>query len=295
MRSEIDYSETKRIAGKESEVKIASIQMEPRFGDKKENLNRILNMINEAADNGANVIVLPELCNTGYMFNSLEEAISLSEEIPAGPTSQTWIKVAKERNIFLAAGIAEIDGNDLYNSAVLIGPDGYIGTHRKICLWDEERLFFEWGNLGNQVFSTRIGRISVLICYDMWFPENWRNCALGGADLVLVPANLVYYPNLPYGVGNMGVFLAMGAAHCNNYFVAVSDRVGTERGCKFPGNSLITNKSGRPIAGPAGMEEEVIIYADVNLSDARRKQWTRFSNPILDRRVDMWGSYIGDK
>ena len=172
MSNEIDYSETKRIPGKESEVKIASIQMEPIFGDKKGNLDKTLRMINEAADNGANVMVLPELCNTGYMFNSRAEAFSLAEEIPGGPATQAWIEAAKERGIYLAAGIAELDGDNLYNSAVLIGPDGYIGTHRKNCLWDEERMFFEWGDRGNQVFNTRIGRISLLVCFDMFFPEN---------------------------------------------------------------------------------------------------------------------------
>ena len=295
MDNVLNYSETKRISGKESEVRIASIQMEPEFGNKQANLEKTLRMIHEAADNGAQIIVLPELCNTGYMFNSRAEAFSLAEEIPSGTTVQAWIKVAQERNLYIAAGITELDGNDLYNSAAFVGPAGYIGTHRKVCLWDEEKMFFEPGNLGNQVFHTPLGRISIMICYDMWYPEEWRNCALGGADLVLVPTAWIYYPDLPYGVGNLGVFLGIGAALCNNFFVAVSDRVGTERGCKFPGNSLIIDQGGKPIAGPIGIEEEAVIYADVNLSDARRKQWTPFANPIRDRRIDLWGTYIGDK
>lgn len=294
-RSIINYEEKERIPGRESVVKIASIQMEPAFGDKKANLDKTLRMINEAADNGAQIIVLPELCNTGYMFNSRAEAFSLAEEVPAGPTSQVWMKVAQERGLYIAAGITEREGNDLYNSAVFVGPEGYIGTHRKVCLWDEEKIFFEPGNLGNQVFHTPLGRISLLICYDMWYPEQWRNCALGGADIVLVSTAWIYYPNLPYGVGNLGVFLAITASLCNNIFVAVSDRVGTERGCKFPGNSLIVDQSGKPVAGPIGLEEEAVIYAEVNLSDARRKQWTHFANPIKDRRIDLWGTYIGDK
>lgn len=292
---EINYSETKRIPGRESEVCIASIQMAPEYGNVNSNLEKTLKLINEAADNGAQIIVLPELCNTGYMFNSRAEAFSLAEEIPSGTCSQAWMKVAKERNLYIAAGITEREGNDLYNSAIFVGPDGYIGTHRKVCLWDEERMFFESGNNGNQVFHTPLGRISLMICYDMWYPEQWRNCALQGADIVLVPTAWIYYPDLPYGVGNLGVFLGMGAALCNNFFVVVADRVGTERGCKFPGNSLIIDQGGKPIVGPAGLEEETILYANINLSDARRKQWTAFANPIRDRRVDLWGTYIGDK
>ena len=294
MATTINYAEKERIRGKESVVKVASIQMEPEFGNKQANLEKTLKMINEAADNGANIIVLPELCNTGYMFNTRAEAFSLAEPVPAGPTTQAWMKVAQERGLYIAAGITERDGNDLYNAAVLVGPEGYIGTHRKVCLWDEEKLFFEPGNLGNQVFHTPIGRISLLVCYDMWYPEQWRNCALGGADIVLVSTAWIYYPDLPYGVGNLGVFLGMSAGLCNNFFVAVSDRVGTERGCKFPGNSLIIDQGGKPIVGPIGMEEEAIIYADVNLGDARRNQWTEFANPIRDRRIDLWGSYLGD-
>ncbi|EHF00065.1 hypothetical protein HMPREF9469_00979 [ [[Clostridium] citroniae WAL-17108] len=294
MSQEINYAETKRIKGKESEVKVASIQMEPVFGNKKINLEKTLRLINEAADHGAQIIVLPELCNTGYMFNSRAEAFLLAEEVPAGETSQAWIDVARKRKLYIAAGIAEREGNDLYNSSVFVGPEGYIGTHRKVCLWDEEKMFFEPGNLGNQVFHTPYGRISLLICYDMWYPEQWRNCALGGADIVLVSTAWIYYPDLPYGVGNLGVFLGISAALCNNYFVAVADRVGTERGCRFPGNSLIIDQGGKPIAGPVGMEEETVIYADINMSDARRNQWTEFANPIRDRRIDLWGSYIGD-
>ena len=228
------------------------------------------------------------------MFNSRAEAFLLAEEVPAGETSQAWIDVARKRKLYIAAGIAEREGNDLYNSSVFVGPEGYIGTHRKVCLWDEEKMFFEPGNLGNQVFHTPYGRISLLICYDMWYPEQWRNCALGGADIVLVSTAWIYYPDLPYGVGNLGVFLGISAALCNNYFVAVADRVGTERGCRFPGNSLIIDQGGKPIAGPVGMEEETVIYADINMSDARRNQWTEFANPIRDRRIDLWGSYIGD-
>jgi predicted amidohydrolase len=249
-------------------------------------------MINEAADKGANLIVLPELCNTGYVFNTRAEAYSLAEPVPDGPTTEAWMKVAKERDLYIVAGITESEGIDLYNSAVVVGPDGWIGTHRKVTLWNEEAIFFEPGNKGNQVFHTKIGRISAMICYDMWFPEQWRNCALGGADIVCCPTNWVTFDGLPNDVKNFGVYLAEAAAHSNNIFVAAADRIGTERGCPFPGRSLIIDRNGCPLVGPIGDEED-IIYAEINLSDARRLNYNEFNKVLDDRRIDLWGTYLG--
>lgn len=286
-------TEKKRVLGKESPVKVAAIQFEPIFGQVKDNVAKTLKLINEAADNGANVMVLPELCNTGYVFNSKEEAYSLAEAVPDGETTQAWMKVAKERHLYIAAGITEQDGIDLFNSAVLVGPNGYIGTHRKVTLWNEEKLFFEPGNRGNQVFHTEIGRLAMMICYDMWFPEQWRNCAVAGADLVLVPTNWVTFAGLPNDEKNFGIYLGMAAAHVNGFFVACADRVGTERGCPFPGRSLIIANNGVPIVGPIGDKPET-IYADINLMDARKLNYNDYNNPIRDRRVDLWGNMLGD-
>jgi len=287
------YNEKNRILGKESPVKVACLQFEPIFGHVEDNVSKSLELINEAADNGAQVLVLPELCNTGYVFNSRKEAYSLAEYVPNGPSTEAWMKVAKERGLYIAAGLTEREGIDLFNSSVLVGPDGYIGTHRKLTLWNEEKLFFEPGNLGNQVFHTEIGRLSMMICYDMWFPEQWRNCAVGGADIVLVPTAWVTFDGLPNDVKNFGVYLGMAAAHSNGFFIAAADRIGTERGCPFPGRSIIIGNNGCPIVGPMG-EEEGIIYADINLSDARRLNFNDYNNPIRDRRVDIWGNMLGD-
>lgn len=285
--------ENTAIDGKESEIKIACIQFEPLFGQIKHNLEKSLRLIRKAANNRAGLIVLPELCNTGYVINSRSEAYNLAEEIPNGETTRSWIKIANENQIYLIAGIAELEGVNLYNSAVIIGPNGYIGTHRKLTLWNKERLFFEPGNLGNQVFNTKIGRLSALICYDMWFPEQWRNCALGGADIICCPTNWITIEGLPQDIKNFGVYIAQVEAHVNNIFVAVADRIGKERGCEFPGRSMIVNKDGCPIIGPIKNEEE-IIYAEVNLSDARRKKFDNNFNAFLDdRRTDLWGPYIG--
>ena len=181
--------ELNKIDNQESMVKLAAVQMEPQLGCKKENVAKSIRRINEAADQGARLITLPELCNTGYMFNSRQEVYDCAEPVPGGYTCGEWEKVARERGVYIVAGITELaeDGVRCYNSAVLIGPDGYIGKHRKLHLWCDDKIFFEPGDLGYQVFETPIGRIGMLICFDMWYFENFRILALKGADVVCCP------------------------------------------------------------------------------------------------------------
>ena len=141
----------------ESMVRIACVQMEPSVGEKDTNVAKSLEMIERAADQGARLVVLPELCNSGYVFRTREEAFALAEPVPGGPTSAAWSTLAARRGLYLVAGIAELAGNALYNSSVVLGPRGYIGTFRKVHLWNEENLFFEPGDLGFPVFKTAIG------------------------------------------------------------------------------------------------------------------------------------------
>src|SRR5437879_9027220 len=122
----------------EAVVKIACVQMEPVVGEKERNVRRTLERVEQAAAHGARLIVLPELCNSGYVFDSREEAFALAEEIPDGPTCQAWIEVARKHGLHLVAGIAERHGQVLYNAAVVIGPSGFVGTFRKNHLWHEE-------------------------------------------------------------------------------------------------------------------------------------------------------------
>lgn len=278
----------------EAVVKVACIQLEPIVGEKDRNILHSLDMIEKAADNGARLLVLPELANSGYVFRSREEAFDLAEEVPGGKTCEAWMAVAKKRNLYIVAGIAEREGNALYNSSVVIGPEGYVGTFRKVHLWNEENLYFEPGNLGFPVFSTPIGRIGTFICYDGWFPESYRLCALQGADIICIPTNWVPIPGQDPKREAMANILVMGSAHSNSVFVAAADRVGTERGQLFVGQSLITSYTGWPIAGPASDRDEEIIYAEVNLSDARRKRnWNEYNQILRDRRTDVYEEMLG--
>ncbi|HWP46868.1 MAG TPA: nitrilase family protein [Candidatus Limnocylindrales bacterium] len=279
---------------KESQVKIACIQMEPVVGEKAKNIEKTIGFIKEAASRGANLVVLPELCNSGYVFQSREEAFKLSEEVPAGPTCQAWIKAAMEHELHIVAGINEREGQVLYNSSVVIGPEGYIGTFRKVHLWNEENLFFEPGNLGFPVFKTKLGRIGTFICYDGWFPESYRLCALQGADIICIPTNWVPIPGQAKDREAMANILVMAAAHSNSVFIACADRVGVERGQPFVGQSIIVSYTGWPIGGPASPDAEEIIYAEANLADARRKRnWNEYNQVLRDRRTDVYDEMLG--
>jgi N-carbamoylputrescine amidase len=274
----------------DGKLRVACLQMEPRIGEKEANLQRSLAMIHEAAAAGADLVVLPELCNSGYVFESREEAYALSEPVDDGPTFSAWQEAAAQYDLLIAAGVAERSGDSLYNSAVLIGSTGLIGHYRKNHLWAEENLFFARGDLGIPVFDTPRGRFALAICYDVWFPEIFRLAALAGADLLCVPTNWVPMPGQRDDLPVMANILTMAGAHANGIFVAAADRVGIERGQPFLGRSLIVNPQGWPIAGPASADREEMLVADIDLTRADHgRSLNKFNHVLRDRRCDLYG------
>lgn len=279
---------------KSSAITVACLQMEPAFGDTAANVAHSIDLLERAADAGAGLAVLPELANTGYVFETRAEAFALAETVPDGPSTRAWMEVAARRGLTIVAGITERDGEALYNSAVVVGPDGHIGTYRKMHLWGRENLFFEPGNLGFPVFRTPVGRLGCAICYDGWFPETYRLMALQGADIVCVPTNWVPIPGQAEGREAMANILVMAAAHSNSIFIAAADRIGVERGQPFEGQSLIASFTGWPIAGPASRDREEIILAEIDLGEARRKRnWNDFNQILRDRRTDVYAEMLG--
>jgi predicted amidohydrolase len=276
------------------DVKVASIQMAPRFGDKAANLQRSVELIELAARQGAVVAVLPELAYTGYVFASRQEAFGLAESVPDGESSRVWLDVARRCRIHVVAGIAERAGDRLFNAALVAGPHGYIGTYRKLHLWGDEHLFFESGDLGLPVFHTEIGRLGTIICYDGWCPEVYRLLAMQGADFVCVPTNWVPMPGQIDGHVAMANTLAMANAHSNGLNIICADRVGAERGQPFIGQSLIVGAQGWPIAGPASRDAEEILYASINLKQSRSARHLNVFNDVLrDRRDDLYDPMLG--
>ena len=273
---------------------ISCAQFEPRIGEIDRNVETSLRLIAQAADAGADLVVLPELCNSGYVLSSRQEAYELAEDVATGTTISSWCAIAAERQLHIVAGFLERDGLKLYNSAIVIGPQGVIGTYRKNHLWDAEALYFERGDLGFPIFHTPFGRLGVLICYDGWFPEAWRLLAMQGADIVCVPTNWVPMSDQPEHLPAMSNILCMGAAHSNSMVVAACDRIGTERGQPFIGQSVIVDHAGWPVAGPASKSEPELLTAVCDLSAARRKRsWNAFNQVVRDRRTDLYPEMLG--
>ena len=270
-------------------VAVACCQMAPDVGHKRANLERSEGFVRKAAKAGANIIVLPELCSSGYVFQSRAEALEMSEPFEDGETTALWCQLAHELNVHIVGGFAERDGDTLYNSSALVGPQGRVGLFRKVHLWANENLFFAPGNLGFPVFATPHGMIAMAICYDGWFPETYRSCALNGAELVCVPTNWVPIPGQDEKREAMSNILTMAAAHANSVFIAAADRVGTERDQPFIGQSLIVSYTGWPIAGPASATEEEMLIAHIDLAEAKRaRNWNDFNSVLRDRRPEMY-------
>ncbi len=273
---------------------VACIQMEPRVGEKHDNVVRTLQCIDEAAKHGASLLVLPELANSGYVFADRAEAVALAEVLADSETVRAWTAAAQRLNVHIVAGIAERDGERLYNSAVFVGPAGVIGCYRKLHLWNDEKRFFEPGDRGVPVFDTAFGRVAIAICYDGWFPEVYRLASAQGADIVCVPTNWVPMTGQHADQPTIATTLTMAAAHSNGLMIACADRIGTERGQPFLGQSLIVGGNGMPLAGPASADREAILYAPIDVERIRAGRSLGPLNHVLhDRRTDLYDAMLG--
>ena len=280
-----------RNPGREAIVTVAAVQTRAVTGETKANTEAAVEAVLAAADAGASVLVLPELGNTGYMFDSRAEAFSLAEPID-GPTVRLWERIARDRGVYICGGFTELDNGRLYNSAALVGPDGPIGRYRKIHLWDEESLFFEKGNLGLPVFDLPFGRVGMMICYDGWFPEVARTLKLKGADLILDPTCWVLVPGVVTPENPVSAYVHLASAHVNSLHIVCADQCGMERGCTFLGRSAICGPAGF-VAGPAGFEHPETLMAEINVVGARYHHWTPLADPLADRRTDLYAHDLG--
>ena len=281
-----------------SAVRVAVVQFDPQTGthNSQNNLQNSLDLALQAFENGANLIVLPELANTGYVFSSRKDAFNHAETVPDGPSVQAWTRFAQEHQVYLVAGMVEQDDMRLFDTAVLLGPDGFIGKYRKAHLWNKEKLWFTPGDLGFPVFETPIGRIGLLICWDIWFPEVPRLLCQQGADIICSLNNWVWTPPPLFDDSGkcMASYLTMTAAHVNNVFIAAANRIGEEPDARYLGCSLIAGTNGWPIGAVAPADEQIILYADVDLSTARSAPiWNTLNDLQRDRRTDIYDGMLG--
>jgi predicted amidohydrolase len=261
-------------------LRIGVFQFAPEFGDVDGNLHRIEKAI-DGAD--ADLIVLPELCTTGYQFVSTGEVQSLAEPVPGGETVRRLESACRKNRFLVVAGIAESADGACYNSSVLIGPDGWIGTYRKVHLFWEEKHWFRPGNLGYGVWDVGSAKLGMMICFDWIFPESARTLALAGADILCHPSNLV----MPYCPDAM-----ITRSIENRVFSVTANRVGSEsRGGKatlnFTGNSEVVGVKGEILLRLGDLEENLRIV-DVNPALARDKRITEMNDLFKDRRSEAY-------
>jgi predicted amidohydrolase len=256
-------------------MKIGYVQFNPAFGEVDRNLDRAEALIEGAQ---ADLLVLPELFNTGYLITTKEEIDALAEGVPGGPTAKRLAVIAKRRNVHLVAGMAERSGTKIFNSAILVRPDGFVASYRKVHLFFEEKLWFDPGDGELPVYDIGPCKVGIMVCFDWFFPESMRTLALKGAQIVCHPANLV----LPYCQTAM-------VTRCleNRVFAVTCNRTGTElRGGKslhYTGKSQITDTVGN-ILSRAGEDEECVGIFEIDPAKALDKQLNAHNNLFGDRR-----------
>jgi len=253
--------------------KVAAVQFEPTMFEKEHNIVRLLEMATEAAEAGARLIVTPEMGTTGYCWFDRDEVAPFVETIP-GPTTERFAKVAKAYDCYIVIGMPEVDvaSGLYYNSAVLIGPEGVIGTHRKTHPYISEPKWSAPGDLGHQVFDTPVGRIALLVCMDIHFIETARLAALGGADVICHISNwLAERTPAPYWISR---------AFENGCYLIESNRWGLERTVQFSGGSCVIEPDGTIAAVIDGGDG--IAYAQMDLERARARRV--FDEPVFEQR-----------
>src|SRR6266566_4900154 len=267
---------------------VAAAQIEPKLAEPERNLEACLAKLEEAAAAGAELLVLPECAIPGYMFESAEEALPFAEEVP-GPSSELLERESRRLGMHVVCGLLERDGDTLRNAAVLVGPDGLVGTYRKTHLpfLGVDRFVFPGDEL--TVYDTPLGRIGVEICYDLRFPEVTRTLALRGADIVAHPTNF------PIAAKLQTELITVARAAENRIYLLTANRVGKERLGEFCGWSQIVDPYGTRLA-EAGETEEALLVADVDVEKARDKDYVIPGEYELylfgDRRPDLYGAIV---
>lgn len=254
-------------------------------------------IVGEAARGGARLVVLPELTACGGVITATEQARAAAEPLD-GPTVALCADLSAEHGCVVVVGLAETGKRGaVHNTAVVLDGGAVVATYRKVHLWGAEKEAFQPGTDRPPVVQTSAGRVGVMICYDLEFPEWVRLAAEAGAEVVVVPANWPLRtegdPQRPFEVVK-----AQAAAVTYRVNIAVADRCGAEDGIDWYGGSLVCDVDGTLLAGPAcavgdatprGPASPVILHASLDLAAARDKRLGPFNDAIADRRPDLYG------
>jgi 5-aminopentanamidase len=266
-------------------TRVACAQISLSIGDTAGNRTTCSAAVESAARDGAQIVVLPELASSGYVFADRGELSSLAERRD-GPAISEWADLAMAFGLTIVGGFPEAADDAIYNSAAVVDGSGLRGVYRKAHLWDSENAVFDRGDDLPLVVETDHGRVGVMLCYDVEFPEWVRAVALSGADLLCAPVNWPLLPR-PEGERPTEMVRALAGAGMNRMPIAVCDRVGTERDQDWIGGSVITDADGYPVAmaefGKAGL-----VIADVDLAASRTKRINSHNDVHGDRRTDLY-------
>ena len=266
-------------------TRVTCCQIPLRIGDTTGNRTTAAAAVEAAAADGAQIVLLPELASSGYMFADRAELVSLAEPRD-GPAITEWANLAEAFGLTIVAGFPEAAGDRVYNSAAVVDRTGLRGVYRKAHLWDSENAVFDRADDLPLLVDTEHGRIGVMVCYDVEFPEWVRAVALAGADLLCAPVNWPLLPR-PDGERPTEMVRAMAGAGMNRMPVAVCDRAGVERDQDWIGGSLITDADGYPLV-VAQYGKPGNITADVDLAEARIKKFNQHNDVHGDRRTDLY-------
>lgn len=283
-------------------VKIAAIQMQCST-NLQDNLEKAEKMVRQAAGDGAQIILLPELFEREYFCQQRRyDFYHLAKPVEKNDAVQMGMRLAKELNVVLPISFYEQDVNTLYNSIACIDADGTLsGVYRKTHIPDDhyyqEKFYFTPGDTGFKVWDTRYGKIGVGICWDQWFPETARGMAVQGAEILFYPTAIGSEPILEVDSMPHWRRCMQGHAACNVIPVVAANRIGEEcvepsdengrqkSSLVFYGSSFVTDSTGE-IVMQASRDKEEIVYGESDLDENRdlRVSWGLFR----DRRPQMY-------
>lgn len=271
-------------------LRVACMQLAPSVSDVPGNLARAGAAIDQAIAAGAGLVVLPELVTSGYVFASKDEVARAAIALRS-PVLADWQARLAESGAVLVAGVPLRDGGTVSNAAVVLDADGLRAVYRKVHLWDEEKRWFVAGDEPPPVVDTAFGRLGVMICYDLEFPEMARGLLVAGADIVAVPTNWPLSPR-PDSERPPEMTDAMSTARLSRLAIACCDRSGHERGVDWTGGSCVVSADGW-LLGERPARDVGAVVADVDLDAARDKALTPRNDVRADRRPDVYARMLG--
>jgi predicted amidohydrolase len=267
-------------------MRVAAVQFQPQFGDIEGNMARVSSLLKDAK---ADLFILPELCFSGYTFQSLAEARALSEPADSGLSIAKMQKLASRLDAAIIFGFPELAPEGLYNSSAFVSPNGQVAIYRKLHLFMHEKEWFLPGDKSPEIVEFRGCRLGMMICFDWIFPETARTLALKGAHVICHPANLV----MPFCQDAM-------ITRCleNRVFAITANRIGEEvRGgyanC-FTGQSQIISPQGKILFRCTNNKDE-IGFADINYRESEDKAVNVKNNLWEDRRPQFYSGYGKEK